>query len=320
MGNQSEKDFSRFDAMSTEELNMFLRGFLDTPESDNAGVDMDAVLYVMEVVTKRDKETNPDDFPNVEDAWRDFNEKYRPTDKELELARSGNSKKVIHFGAHNATPSQKSCSKWHRAFCTLSKVACTAAAVVMLFFCGIGVASAAGYDVWNKVASWTEDIFTFRDRGGNLKVSGPTSHESDGSGSYDSLQDALDAYGITAPIAPKWIPKGYNAESVTAITTESGVNISAIYISQEGQSKDNIPKGIEVNVVFDESNIVTWHIQKDEGDPEVYEENGVEHYIVTNTSDSIAVWHQGNCRCLISGNSIGLKDLKMILDSIYWRS
>lgn len=299
---------------TTEELREALRWYVEL--SDDVPVDMDVVLHMMEVVSKREQQEHPELYPDAEDALARFKERR----KRLEVNNKVDTLDIsTNQPTHMAAPGKP--RRLGRGFVrVLLKVACAAAAMVMLFFCGIGVASAAGYDAWNTVASWTEDIFTFRDRGGNLKVSVPTSHEPDGSGSYASLQDALDAYGITAPIAPKWIPKGYNAESVTATTTDYGVKFSAIYTSPENQSETDIPKGIEVNVVFDESDIVTWHIQKDEGNPEVYEKNGVEHYIVTNTSDSIAVWQQGSCKCGVSSNGVGIKDLKMIIDSIYWRS
>lgn len=202
----------------------------------------------------------------------------------------------------------------------LFKAAGTVAAMVMLFFSCIGIANAAGYDAWSAVASWTEDIFTFRERGGKLEVSVPTSHEPDGSGSYASLQDALDAYGIASPIAPKWIPKEYAAESVTATTTDYGASISAIYTFREKQSETDTPKGIAMSVVFDLSNTMDYQAQKDKEDPKVYEKNGVTHYIMTNTGDNVAVWQQGSCKCVISGNGVSIKDMKAIIDSIYWRS
>lgn len=299
---------------TTEELREALRWYVELP--DDVPVDMNVVLHMMEVVSEREQKEHPELYPDAEDALARFKERRQ----RLEVNNNVDTLNISsNQPSHMAAPGKP--RRLGRGFVrVLSKVACAAAAMVILFFCGIGVASAAGYDAWNKVASWTEDIFTFRDRGGNLEVSAPTSHEPDGSGSYASLQDALDAYGITAPIAPKWIPKGYNAESVTATTTESGANIFAIYTSQEKQPETDVPKGIVVNVVFDLSTTMDYKVQKDEGNPEVYEKNGVEHYLVTNTSDIIAVWRQGSCKCGVSSNGVGIKDLKTIIDSIYWRS
>lgn len=314
MGDQSAKDFSRFDAMSTEELNMFLRGYLNAPNIEEDSAEMDAVLYVMEVIAKREKGMPLEAVPNVNDAWRDFMENYYPKAKTSEK----DARKTVQINAHDKTPARK-VHRW-RSMSTLSRVASIAIMVLVLGFAGMGVAQAAGYDVFGAVATWTADIFTFRERGGNLEVNVPTSHEPDGSGSYASLQDALDAYGITSPIAPKWIPEGYAAESVTATTTEYGANISAIYMSQEKQPGTDVQRGIEVSITYDISGTMDYHVQKDEDAPEVYEKNGVEYYLMTNMGNSTAVWQQGSCKCGISSNSISAKDLKAIIDSIYWRS
>ncbi len=158
---------------------------------------------ISEALAKRATE-NEDTAVNVDAMWKDFCENYLSCaengllcldDKEFEqlssfesIAGTGSLKQIKSFG------------KARNPLRVLSKVASTAAAVVVLFFSGVGAANAAGYDAWNKVASWTEYIFTFRGRGGNLEVSAPASHEPDGSGNYASLQDALDAYGITLPM------------------------------------------------------------------------------------------------------------------------
>ena len=297
-------------SFTTEELHEILRWYIEL--SDDAEADMDVVLHVMKEVDKQehDAELNTETQAALE-RFRKRREQLRSNSNTLDIAPNQPS--------HTAVPDKprRSVRRFGRV---LTKVAGTVAAVVMLFFSCIGIANAAGYDAWNAVASWTEDIFTFRERGGNLEVNVPTSHEPDGSGSYASLQDALDAYGITSPIAPKWIPNEYSAESVTATTTAYGASISAIYISQEKQPGADVPKGIVVNIVFDLSDGMDYQAEKNKSNPEVYEKSGVEHYIMSSTVNLAAVWQQGSCKCGISSNSISVKDLKAIIDSIYWRS
>lgn len=299
---------------TTEELREALRWYIELP--NDVSVDMDVVLHMMEVIDKREQEEHPEQCPNVEEALARFKERR----KQLEFDEN---EKTLDISA-NKPPHSPVLSKPRRSgrrfVRVLLKAAGAVAAMVMLFFSCIGIANAAGYDAWSAVASWTEDIFTFRERGGKLEVSVPTSHEPDGSGSYASLQDALDAYGITSPIAPKWIPEGYAAESITATTTANGAHIYATYTSREKKSEIGAPKGIVVNVVFELSDTTDYQAEKDNTNPEVYEKNGVEHYIMTNTVNAAAVWQQSSCKCVISSNGIGLKDLKAVIDSIYWRS
>lgn len=299
---------------TTKELREALRWYIELP--DDVPVDMDVVLHMTEVVNKREQEEHPELSPDVEEALARFQERR----SQLEADGSSETLNISpNQPSHMAVPDKPRRSV-RRLGRVLTKVAGTAAVIVVLFFSGIGIANAAGYDAWSAVASWTEDIFTFRERGGSLEVSVPTSHEPDGTGSYASLQDALDAYGITAPIAPKWIPKGYAAESVDAITTEYGANITAIYMFQGNQSETDAASSIVVSVIFDLSGAMDYHVQKDEDNPEVYEKNDVEHYIMTNAGDNVVVWQQGSCKCVISSEDVGTKDLKMIIDSIYWRS
>lgn len=299
-------------SFTTEELQEILRWYIEL--SDDAEADMDVVLHVMEEVDKQEQEHDTELNAETQAALERFRrrrEQLRSNNNTLDIAPNQPS--------HRTAP-DKTHRSGHRFIRMAAKTVGSIAAVVMLFFSCIGIASAAGYDAWNKVATWTEDIFTFRDRGGNLTVSVPTSHEPNGTGNYASLQDALDAYGITSPIAPKWIPKGYAAESVTAITTEYGANITAIYMLNEDELGGDSASGIIVNAVWDSSGVTDYHVQKDGSSPEMYEKSGVEHYIMTNVGDNVAVWQQGSCKCVISTKNVGVKDLKMIIDSIYWRS
>lgn len=299
-------------SFTTEELQEILRWYIEL--SDDAEADMDVVLHVMKEVDKQEQEHDTELNAETQAALERFR-------KRREQLRSNNNTLDIspNQPSHRTAP-DKPRRSGRRFVRVLFKAAGAVAAMVMLFFSCIGIANAAGYDAWSAVASWTEDIFTFRERGGKLEVSVPTSHEPDGSGSYASLQDALDAYGIASPIAPKWIPKEYYAESVTATTNESGAYISAVYMSQEKQSETDVPKCIEVTVIFDISTTMDYQVQKDKGNPEVYKKNGVAHYIMTNVGDSVAVWQQGSCKCGISSKGVGIKDLKAMVDSIYWRS
>ena len=67
------KNFSRFDAMSTEALRDIL--YQDSFLPEGVGYDMDTILYIMQVLAKRE-----DVHPSVDEAWRIFNEYYRSDD------------------------------------------------------------------------------------------------------------------------------------------------------------------------------------------------------------------------------------------------
>ena len=66
------RDFSKFDEMSTEELNEILRRDSQLPDGEES--DIDAILYIMEVIEKRSQELPLSDFKDVDRAWSSFNE------------------------------------------------------------------------------------------------------------------------------------------------------------------------------------------------------------------------------------------------------
>ena len=57
------RDFSKFDEMSTEELNEILRQDSQLPDGEDS--DTDAILYIMGVIAKRNQELPSSDFGDV---------------------------------------------------------------------------------------------------------------------------------------------------------------------------------------------------------------------------------------------------------------
>lgn len=72
------KDYSKYDKMSTESLEELLR--LDAELPDGEGSDIDEILYISEVIAKRDREqpTGRYSKADVDAAWETFQTKYLP--------------------------------------------------------------------------------------------------------------------------------------------------------------------------------------------------------------------------------------------------
>ena len=71
---RSNRDFSYFDKLSTEELREIIRQ--DSLLDENEDSDMDAILYITEVLANREKEENERNVKDVEAAWKSFKENY----------------------------------------------------------------------------------------------------------------------------------------------------------------------------------------------------------------------------------------------------
>ena len=73
---RNSRDFSVYDKMATEDLEMLLLADID---SDDQVTDMEVLCYVMELITKREKESG---IPRktTQDAYAEFREKYMYSD------------------------------------------------------------------------------------------------------------------------------------------------------------------------------------------------------------------------------------------------
>ena len=67
---------SRFDHMPTEELENILRLDFQLPEGE--GLDADTLLYITEVIARREASSSQTSCPNVDVAWRDLLTRYLP--------------------------------------------------------------------------------------------------------------------------------------------------------------------------------------------------------------------------------------------------
>ena len=76
---RKNNDYSRYDALSTEELSEMLR--LDSEAPEGNGLDIDTLLYITGVLAEREK---PDHTgKTAQQAWIAFQENYMPSEREL---------------------------------------------------------------------------------------------------------------------------------------------------------------------------------------------------------------------------------------------
>ena len=76
----NHNNYSHFDSMSTKDLEEILR--LDFQLPDDEVSDVDAIIYITEVIEKREKENPTGRFTDVHAAWASFKENYLPYVKE----------------------------------------------------------------------------------------------------------------------------------------------------------------------------------------------------------------------------------------------
>ena len=303
--NTNGNSFSKFNKMSTEELDEILR--LDFQLPDGEGLDEDTILYITEVIASREKSPSHVVCPDVDAAWEDLISKYLP-DGTNDLLGNGEETKPVQ------SPKQLSpaISRHSRSIRWMLRIVSVAAILAVLFFATTITAYALGYDVWGAIASWSQETFSFvqSDTKNNTDQTDP-SNSGSVSSEFSSLQEALDSYGITATIAPTWIPERFSLDSVSASKNDGLIVFNTHY-----SCEDSI---LVISVICHEQpqeQYAQW--QKDDVTPTIYEADGTPHYIMTNMGRQKAVWFTSNCECSITGD-ISEDELLTIIDSIYER-
>ena len=219
-----------------------------------------------------------------------FHEKYAPVFSALETKSAATS---------SSSPAKKHSGR------ALFKILPIAAVLVLLF--GSMTAQAFGLDIFGAIARWTSEIFQLSESstphatiGTNPLAEGKEAH-------YDSLEEALDAFSITAPVAPKWIPDRFELETIIAVNKSGGVLICADYASSGGflQVRYKEVKNIDFS-----------SLEQENGDVETHFKNGIEHYLLSDMDREKAFWQNGELECQIFGN-VSQQEMKDIVDSIY---
>ena len=180
---------------------------------------------------------------------------------------------------------------------------CAAAAVLALVVLATVSVDAFGYDLWGRIATWTDDFFHFQDETQGPEVSVPDVRDEK---QYSSLQEALDEYMITRKLAPNWLPDGYTLADISAYDTPRELAIYANYKNGETELFVSIRQllgGIPEDV------------EKSEDFIEAYEANGVTYFLFKNFDDMKAAWTIDEFECYISGK-LTIEEMKAIIDSI----
>lgn len=245
---------------------------------------LDALICALQEADSEPEHT----VPSTEESLAQFRQRYAPVFDSVEAAaaekRSAASKRK-HFKYSKALP--------------------IAAALVLLL--GSMTAQAFGLNVLSALSRWTSQVFRLdqNDRSTAFVRFNPL--EEGESATYDTLEDALAAFGIDAPIVPKEIPERFTLEEVVAENWASGLVIYANYIS----STDIF------QLYYGEvQNFDSISLEKESGLIETYIMGPFTFYITSDLERHKAIWNSGDFECQIHGN-ISIQELKTIINSIY---
>jgi hypothetical protein len=264
-------DLSYCDTMTTEELEEILRLDAEMPEGQES--DTEKILYIMEVLAERKRNTSHTGKTALE-AYESFKQNYMPeTDDNIIPVKT-----------------KRRCPRWVRSLTAT-------AAVIVILLAGSVTAKAFGFNVWKAVIQWTQETFHFGEWGNS---------EPRNNLSYDSLQEALEQGKITTPLAPTWLPDGYELADVQIEQTPHKKTYTAKYTRGERALMITIQDHLRKGPVY---------VEQNEGLVEEYKVSGIIYYFFTDVDLMKAKWKIDSYECSISGN-ITIEELKMMIDSI----
>ena len=213
--------YSYLDQLSTQEL----EGLLQKDAEDPDGGDLDMVMYIMEVIEKREGGV---DKTAAADALKDFFSAYAtPEGDGLRLYSSDN------LGDKEAkSDSPKELQTARRRRLSLKGAGLIAAVLVCVF--SLAACSVGGIGrFFQMVGKWTSEVFTFENayKGEIPQEIGTNAPQPQEDVQYSRIEDALAAYGITEKVVPTKLPEGLEIETVEVIPFESNnsVNFCALY-------------------------------------------------------------------------------------------
>jgi len=180
------------------------------------------------------------------------------------------------------------------------------AAIAAVLVCTTVVATQSNKNIYDIFARWTGKTFTV---GKDAPVAFIKENAlADGEEKpFDSLQEAVDFFGIDAPVAPNFIPDRFALEQITAKNKAGIVIISAYYSNGDDSLSITYRQaaGEDFTVVEQESNDVL-----------LLDCGGINHYLFTVGEREKAYWLNGELECIITGN-VSRDECKKIVESIY---
>ena len=271
--NRSNPDFSKYDSMSIGELEEILRADAQGPERDDS--DVDEILYVMEVLAKKRRQNGIAGKTALE-AYQEFQQHYLPVVEE------------------ESAPTHKT------VVIPFRRIATIAASLVLVFSLAVSANAFSFKDIWNAVARWAEETFSFST---GVEVCEPNSTDEI---EYLSLQDLFSQHSINNLAYPTVVPPNY--EFIDVFVSESPIQESYLVIFSNGLSSLKI--SIRSYLDADPE-----HIEKSDGLLEVLSLSGTDYYIFENNDQLQAVWICDIYECYISGD-LSIDEIKTMINSI----
>lgn len=186
-----------------------------------------------------------------------------------------------------------------------------AAAAVAAVMVGMVCVQAAGFNVFQAFARWSEETFSFV-FSGTVAEDGVSESKHDELRAaekmeFSNMQEALDYFDIPLS-APTWMPDGYEEDTTTVNLLCGSLNLMGGYLSED--------HAISISYFeIREDVAIESEYEKDSRDCVEYEHNSTTYYIMHNLNSLNVAWVSNGFECSIDG-PITEEDAQKIIDSI----
>lgn len=296
---------NQLEQLHTEELEELLRLDFDAPESN--ALSTDDVLYILDVIEKRECSNQAESAAGVERAWESFQKNYMPAGDDGNSLHEEEMAGEIPREDYPAVPHR---SPRHR----ILRTSLIAAIIVLLSL--MLAAQVAGINLFKLIGTWTEETFhltnsteVMENREPASSINGSTN--ADTKIQYDSLSDALEDNGVSANTIPSWWPDGSQLKKLEVSEFKNMPIIAAQYQSDNRDftvSVRTIPQGQNDTAVY----------EKDDSHVIQYKKGGITHYIISNNKTLQVVWVNNSTVYSISGQ-LTAEEVERMITSIYER-
>ena len=286
------QDLSRYNHMSTEELEEILRADFALPDEEES--DMEKILYITEVIARRRAGQPTGRYANADEAWESFVENYLPTEEQTFFRQE-----IESVGEPETSVKRAKSRRWRTV---LTWAASVVVVIMLVAAAGTVTASALGFNFWAWLTAWTQELFGIQNPNNAFLYKQEISEQ------LTELYSLMKEYGFPDNLLPTYLQEGYETDTVEYDSNAAFIKLLC-FLSKNDDS-------IILDYTMYLSNQVTEEAQKDEDNPEAYERGGVTHYIMTNDETYYAVWTVDNVKCGIYGAS-SYDELTLMINSIY---
>lgn len=285
---RSTEQFPKFDVMDDSQLREILRE--DASKQVGEESNMEEILYIMELLANRKKARGEE--RDTAKAFRDFQEYYAPESGTLDtVGASGNMVVKVE-----ATRVRRTFTPWKR------KVIIFAACLALFLGSALMVNAEQG-NIWNRIVKWTQETFHLGRMDEGVEE---WSAKQKPNTLVNDLIELLDVYKVPTNIVPRWIPEGYEKETICVSEMPTKCIFYAQYINGDRSLS------IQIKQVFD--NAPTQFEQSDSA-YEIYYISGYTYYLFENDAQFQATCVDENIECNISGD-LTFSEIKQMIDSI----